>query len=309
MKFFKYIFVSLLVVLLCATSTYAAYCDELGPDDDRTGCIDRPTPPPTPPTMSKYCESFLGPDNTLPPACEANPLYDPNTSTTSSSGTTGGPRTVTDPKESVCRQLYFLSDGWYMAGCASVKTGVTYTLVSGYCADHAKDSISDPHWLRLGCDGIVRPTTVQTTTPASGMTTGGSFSTLPLNSSQQATTLSNTGGTSQSSSSALAQCSAIRFASLLDIMIWVKCVIVIAVIPLIFTLAFVIFLWGVLRFMYASDSKDKEAAKGFIWWGLVGLFVMVSVWGIIRILGTTLGIDSTVPLLQTSALDPKKATK
>jgi FtsH-binding integral membrane protein len=85
-------------------------------------------------------------------------------------------------------------------------------------------------------------------------------------------------------------------------MIWVKCVIVVAVIPLIFTLAFLVFLWGVLRFMYASESKDKEAAKSFIWWGLVGLFVMVSVWGILRILSDTLGLDTTVPLLQTSYL-------
>lgn len=149
-----------------------------------------------------------------------------------------------------------------------------------------------------------------TDTAASGTTGGGTQTTGPVNTVQSPYAITyDAAGAPQSSSSTLAQCTAIRFASLLDIMIWVKCVIVVAIIPLIFTLAFVIFLWGVLRFMYASDSKDKDAAKNFIWWGLVGLFVMVSVWGILRILSTTLGLDTTVPLLQTSALDPKKASR
>jgi hypothetical protein len=117
-------------------------------------------------------------------------------------------------------------------------------------------------------------------------------------------------GAPQSGSSQLAQCSAIRFLSLLDVLIWVKCIIVIGVIPLIFTLAFVFFLWGVLRFVYASDIKQKEESKKLIWYGLLGLFVMVSVWGIIKILGDTVGLDTgAVPLLQTSALDINKATK
>jgi hypothetical protein len=104
-------------------------------------------------------------------------------------------------------------------------------------------------------------------------------------------------------------CSDIKFKSVLNILIWIKCVISAVIIPLIFSLAFLFFLWGIFKFMAASDSTKKEQAKNYIWWGLVGLFVMVSLWGIIRILNSTLGIDSTVPLLQTSALDPKKATK
>ncbi len=236
------------------------------------------------PTYAVYCDE-LGPDDDYT-TCTERP----------SPVNTGGPRTVADPKESLCTSLFFLSDGWYTAGCASVKTGLPYTLISGYCADKASVSIRDPHWLRLGCDGIVRPN------PAPGMTGGGAPPIGIVNNMQQGNSTYNSAGSSQSSASELATCTAIKFSSLLDIMIWVKCVIVVAVIPLIFTLAFLVFLWGVLRFMYASESKDKEAAKSFIWWGLVGLFVMVSVWGILRILSDTLGLDTTVPLLQTSYL-------
>ncbi|MFZ4499882.1 MAG: pilin [Minisyncoccia bacterium] len=116
--------------------------------------------------------------------------------------------------------------------------------------------------------------------------------------------------TGTSSSPALASCSAIKFKSLLDILVWVKCVISSIIIPLIFTLAFLFFLWNVIRFMNASEKTNKEEAKERMWWGIIALFVMLSVWGIIKILSNTLGITPSVPLLQTKTyLDPAKANK
>lgn len=108
---------------------------------------------------------------------------------------------------------------------------------------------------------------------------------------------------------AVKACSAIVFKTLLDYAIWAKCLIGAIVIPGIFTLAFVIFLWGVLKFIRSSEQKDKAESKQFILMGLIGLFVMVSVWGIIKILNTTLNIDSTVPTLQTDYLSPSNASK
>ncbi len=97
-------------------------------------------------------------------------------------------------------------------------------------------------------------------------------------------------------------CQSIQLKNVLNILIWLKCIIVVALIPLIFALAFLFFLWGVFKFMRASDVKAKQEGQKIIWLGLIGLFVMVSVWGIIKILGTTLGIESTVPMLQTTYL-------
>ncbi len=114
----------------------------------------------------------------------------------------------------------------------------------------------------------------------------------------------------QEDQKAITSCSAIKFKSLLDILIWIKCIIVAAIIPLIFSLAFVVFLWGVFRFIAASDAEKKQEGKKLIWWGIIGLFVMVSVWGIIKILGTTLGLgEPTVPLLKTEYLDQNKASR
>jgi hypothetical protein len=89
-----------------------------------------------------------------------------------------------------------------------------------------------------------------------------------------------------------------RFRSFLDILLWIRCVISIYILPLLFSLAFVFFLYGIIRYVIASDSKMKEEGKKFIWWGLLGLFVMVTVWGIVQFASNTLGLENAVPQLQ-----------
>ncbi|HWC58039.1 MAG TPA: pilin [Candidatus Paceibacterota bacterium] len=157
-----------------------------------------------------------------------------------------------------------------------------------------------------GQQNLYRCTAYNSQTSIPGTTGSGSVGTNPTNTITFPTGNFNntqtTSSTSGSSSLSLAQCSTAKFTSLLDILIWVKCIIVAAIIPLIFAAALVFFLWGVFRFIATSDSTKKEEGKKFIIAGLIGLFVMTSLWGIIKILGTTLGVQSTVPLLQTDYL-------
>lgn len=110
------------------------------------------------------------------------------------------------------------------------------------------------------------------------------------------------GPTPVSGAPELKQCSAIKFLSILDIMIWIKCLINVVIIPMIFGLALLFFLWGVMKFIRASDSTKREEGRKFIIAGLIGLFVMTSLWGIISIVSNTLGTGSAVPLLQTTYL-------
>ena len=61
-----------------------------------------------------------------------------------------------------------------------------------------------------------------------------------------------------------------------------------SVIPLLFIIATVVFLWGILQFIMSGDNKEKrEDGKQFIIYGLIGLFVMVAVWGLVAILTGT----------------------
>ena len=55
-------------------------------------------------------------------------------------------------------------------------------------------------------------------------------------------------------------------------------------IPIIFVLALVYFLYGVIKFMTSEGDDAKNVAKEKILYGIIGLFVMVSVWGLVGIL-------------------------
>ena len=62
------------------------------------------------------------------------------------------------------------------------------------------------------------------------------------------------------------------------------------------SVAFILFLYGLVRFIYdRSNGNDKELDrdKKAMSWGLVALFVLVSVWGIIKMFQGFLGIQNT----------------
>lgn len=172
----------------------------------------------------------------------------------------------------------------------------SHTAAQSYCAvvdgSNAFECCNDTNYdaNKKACDDFVRP---------AGTIGGGAPNTNPTNGGSSGTS-GTIAPTPASSSEALKSCSAIAFDSLLDILIWLKCIIGAAIIPLIFTLAFLYFLWGMVMFIKgADDVKKREESKKFIYWGIIGLTVMVGVWGIIKIVTTTFGLGNTVPQLQT----------
>lgn len=65
------------------------------------------------------------------------------------------------------------------------------------------------------------------------------------------------------------------------------------IILLLFAVSFVYFGYGVVKFLTldAGDSKRIEARSAIIW-GIVGMVVMFSVYGLIRFVLATFGIDT-----------------
>lgn len=62
-------------------------------------------------------------------------------------------------------------------------------------------------------------------------------------------------------------------------------------IRLMFVVALVIFLWGVFQYIRNGDSpEDRKKGTQHIVWGIVGLFIMVSVVTILEIMRKTFGI-------------------
>lgn len=64
------------------------------------------------------------------------------------------------------------------------------------------------------------------------------------------------------------------------------------VVPIIFTLAFAAFVWGVVNyfFLHGGDETKREEGREFILWGIIGIVVLFSVWGFVNLMLSTLGI-------------------
>ena len=61
------------------------------------------------------------------------------------------------------------------------------------------------------------------------------------------------------------------------------------IIPILITLAVIYFIWGVVQYVTTGDAEKKEQGQQHMIWGLIGLFVIVSMWGLVAILSNTFG--------------------
>lgn len=68
-------------------------------------------------------------------------------------------------------------------------------------------------------------------------------------------------------------------------------------VPVIFAIAFIVFIWGVFQyFVLSGGNEEKQAdARNLMIYGIVGLFVMASVWGLVNILIGTFNFNSNTP--------------
>jgi len=61
-------------------------------------------------------------------------------------------------------------------------------------------------------------------------------------------------------------------------------------------IALLVFFWGLMKFIVkAGDEAEVKKGKGLMIWGVVALFVMVSIWGIVYFIGEELfpGFDDS----------------
>ena len=73
-----------------------------------------------------------------------------------------------------------------------------------------------------------------------------------------------------------------------------------AAIPVMASLALLAFFWGLAKFIFRLGGDEKALAEGknLMKWGLIALFIMVSVWGILRFFYTDIGFTQfALPLL------------
>ncbi len=73
------------------------------------------------------------------------------------------------------------------------------------------------------------------------------------------------------------------------------------IIPFLIILGVLYFIWGVITYMIASEEEAKTAGRNRIIFGIIGLAVIIGVWGLVRILNNTfnprVGGDVVIPCI------------
>lgn len=74
-------------------------------------------------------------------------------------------------------------------------------------------------------------------------------------------------------------------------------------VPVLFAIAFIVFLWGVFKYFIWGGENESEKAEGrkFAMWGVIGFVVILSLWGLVNLAMSTLGFS-------TSTLAPRPPT-
>jgi zinc transporter ZupT len=69
---------------------------------------------------------------------------------------------------------------------------------------------------------------------------------------------------------------------------------------LIFAVGLAVFVWGVIEFLGALNQLgfgDKEEGKSHMFWGLIGMFVMVAAWALLQFIASNVcgGLNNCFP--------------
>ena len=64
------------------------------------------------------------------------------------------------------------------------------------------------------------------------------------------------------------------------------------IVPVVITLGIVYFVWGVISYVIAGDEEAKTKGRDRMIYGIIGLAVIVALWGLVNILLKTFGLDT-----------------
>src|SRR5436305_998632 len=62
----------------------------------------------------------------------------------------------------------------------------------------------------------------------------------------------------------------------------------VTLVPLIMTLAALGLMWGIIRYIWGRDAKQIQEARQYVVWSIVGIAVMMSIWGLALFLKNSL---------------------
>ena len=68
-------------------------------------------------------------------------------------------------------------------------------------------------------------------------------------------------------------------------------------VPAIFALAFLVFIWGMFKFFILGghDTEKQEEGKSLMLYAIIGFVVMISIWGIVNLIANGFGLSDSRP--------------
>lgn len=64
------------------------------------------------------------------------------------------------------------------------------------------------------------------------------------------------------------------------------------IIPILIAAGVLYFIWGVIKYITAKDEEKQTEARTVMISGIIGLFVIISVWGLVRVIQTTFDVKN-----------------
>lgn len=78
-----------------------------------------------------------------------------------------------------------------------------------------------------------------------------------------------------------------------------------ATVPFLIGLGVFVIIYGVFGYITHSADEEKRAeARQFVLWGIIGVFIMLSIWGLISVLTNTFFLDTNAPSVDSIFPDP-----
>lgn len=63
--------------------------------------------------------------------------------------------------------------------------------------------------------------------------------------------------------------------------------------PILIAIAVFVVVWGIFKFVLnAGDEEARKTGRSLILWGVIGIFLMLSVWGLVNIVTNTVSLDN-----------------
>jgi len=76
------------------------------------------------------------------------------------------------------------------------------------------------------------------------------------------------------------------------------------IIPFLIALAIVVFFWGIISYVIAADEEAKTKGRDKMIYGLIGIAVIVGLWGFIALLQNTFGLNTNSAVLTVPTVTP-----